>query len=70
MSAAGQKLPTHRALGPPDVGCCSKIGRGFASLRNVAKGQEGDCAMDAKRRNEQQLFLPSPVFIGRMFWLH
>jgi hypothetical protein len=26
-------------IAPPDVGCCSKIGRGFASLRNVAKGQ-------------------------------
>ena len=26
--------------------------------------------MDAKRRNEHQLFQPSPVFIGRMFWLH
>ena len=25
---------------PPDVGCCSKIGRGFASLRNVPKGHK------------------------------
>ena len=33
-------------------------------------GLRGDCAMDAKRRNEHQLFPPSPVFIGRMFWLH
>jgi hypothetical protein len=25
-------------IAPPDVGCCSKTGHGFASLRNVAKG--------------------------------
>jgi hypothetical protein len=27
-------------VAPPDVGCCSKIGRDFASLRNVAKGHK------------------------------
>jgi hypothetical protein len=27
-------------IAPPDVGCCSKIGHGFASLRNVAKGHQ------------------------------
>ena len=26
-------------IAPPDVGCCSKIGHGFASLRDVANGQ-------------------------------
>ena len=35
---------------PPDVGCCSKAGHGFASQRNVDKGQSkprpwrSDCA--------------------------
>jgi hypothetical protein len=36
----GQSQPTYRAIAPADVGCCSKIGHGFASQRNVAKGQK------------------------------
>jgi hypothetical protein len=36
-------VKSYRPIEPialPDVGCCSKTGHGFASQRNVAKGQE------------------------------
>ena len=36
LSAPGQALPTTEHTAPPDVGCCSKTGHGFASQRTVA----------------------------------
>ena len=34
-------------IAPPDVGCRSKTGHGFASLRNVAKGQSATSTLDS-----------------------
>ena len=47
-------------IAPPDVGCCSKIGRGFASLRNVANYCESDVV------NTYRLWLRHELFCGKL----
>ena len=49
-------------IAPPVVGCCSKTGHGFASLRNVAKGHEpksGTASLPPGLRTQPELMLVS-----------
>ena len=43
-----QRVKSYRPIepiAPPDVGCCSKIGHGFASQRNDAMGHKQTCVL-------------------------